>query len=398
MFNRSFAPIALALSLSFLIDADASWKRHTIDKSSRGADGTRLLDVDGDGLLDIATGWEEGGVTRAYRNPGHAFAKEAWPHVTVGKTRSVEDAVFVDLDQDGAMDVVSSCEGNMQSILFHWAPANKQAYWNSENWITQELPGAKKMTRWMFCTPMQVDGKHGPDLICGSKNPKATIGIWIAPENPRDLDAWKWHPLREAGWIMSLITTDMDGDGDDDLLFTDRKGAHSICSWLENPGEEDALKESWVEHPIGAAGEEAMFCSTGDFNLDGLTDVVLGIRPNRIGLFLRECECGDDWKPEFITIPPDHGGAKAVSIGDINLDGLPDLAFTCEHADGPKKGASWISRDKEGKWTFHDISGSAGIKHDLAPLLDLDGDGDLDLLTCEEREFNAIIWYENPTR
>ena len=29
------------------------WKRHTIDKSSRGADGVRLADVNGDGLQDI---------------------------------------------------------------------------------------------------------------------------------------------------------------------------------------------------------------------------------------------------------------------------------------------------------------------------------------------------------
>ena len=36
------------------------WNRHTIDNSSRGADGIRLLDVNADGLLDIATGWEEG--------------------------------------------------------------------------------------------------------------------------------------------------------------------------------------------------------------------------------------------------------------------------------------------------------------------------------------------------
>ena len=34
-----------------------------IDASSRGADGVRLADVNGDGLMDITTGWEEGGIT-----------------------------------------------------------------------------------------------------------------------------------------------------------------------------------------------------------------------------------------------------------------------------------------------------------------------------------------------
>jgi hypothetical protein len=34
-------------------------------------------------------------------------------------------------------------------------------------------------------------------------------------------------------------------------------------------------------------------------------------------------------------------------------------------------------------------------------LVDLDGDSDLDILTCEEREGGrglGIIWYENPSR
>jgi hypothetical protein len=31
-------------------------------------------------------------------------------------------------------------------------------------------------------------------------------------------------------------------------------------------------------------------------------------------------------------------------------------------------------------------------------LVDLDGDGDLDVLTCEERAGLGVIWYENPAR
>ncbi|MCA9051673.1 MAG: hypothetical protein KDA89_23205, partial [Planctomycetaceae bacterium] len=40
---------------------EVPWHRHTIDQSSQGADGVRFGDVDGDGRLDLATGWEEGG-------------------------------------------------------------------------------------------------------------------------------------------------------------------------------------------------------------------------------------------------------------------------------------------------------------------------------------------------
>ena len=38
-----------------------------------------------------------------------------------------------------------------------------------------------------------------------------------------------------------------------------------------------------------------------------------------------------------------------------------------------------------------------GSKYDLVELIDLDDDGDLDVLTCEENVNLGVIWYENPT-
>jgi len=35
--------------------AQNSWKRHTIDNSSQGADGVKLGDFNGDGLMDVVT-------------------------------------------------------------------------------------------------------------------------------------------------------------------------------------------------------------------------------------------------------------------------------------------------------------------------------------------------------
>ena len=50
---------ALAILFASLLAAEP-WPRHVIDDSSVGADGVRLADVNGDGLPDITTGWEEG--------------------------------------------------------------------------------------------------------------------------------------------------------------------------------------------------------------------------------------------------------------------------------------------------------------------------------------------------
>ena len=44
------------------------------------------------------------------------------------------------------------------------------------------------------------------------------------------------------------------------------------------------------------------------------------------------------------------------------------------------------------------ISDLQGSKFDLLQLMDVDQDGDLDVITCEERDNLGLVWYENPTR
>jgi hypothetical protein len=84
-----------------------------------------------------------------------------------------------------------------------------------------------------------------------------------------------------------------------------------------------------------------------------------------------------------------------VTVADVDLDGNSDLILTCEGAGGSKSGVIWAKLP--GTDVF-DISGSAGVKFDLAPALDLDGDGDLDVITTEETDNLGLIWYENPTK
>lgn len=437
------------------------WKRHTIDNSSRGADGVRVADVNGDGRLDFVTGWEEGGRIRVCINPGPKKAKQLWPSVTVGKVRSPEDAVFVDLDGDGAIDVVSCCEGRTRTMFVHWAPRDRSKYLDAAAWKTEPIPASKNLTSWMYCLPLQVDGKRGIDLVAGSKAKNAQIGWWESPENPRDLAAWKWHTIDKAGWVMSLLADDVDGDGDLDVVTSDRKGKRRGCRWLENPGPGAAQSKPWRAHEIGGTGKQVMFMVRTDFNNDKRTDYAVAVKgvgililtrkagkansfssrsiplPGNTGtakavhvfdvdrdgrldlVFTCENAKGNSgvmwlspastakttstrpgWKPYSIPLPPGTGGEKAVHVADIDRNGRLDVVFTCANAKN-KSAVMWLSRADAAanRWTAHEISGTKeGIKFDLIQLVDLDGDGDLDVITCEERDNLGVIWYENPTR
>ena len=319
------------------------WVRHTIDDSLVGADGVKLADVSGDGLPDITSGWEESGVSRVYLNPGQAGARNPWPAVTVGTAPSVEGAVFTDLDGDGSLDVVSSTEGETRTVFIHWAPPDKKQYMNPRAWTTEGLPGSAQLTQWMFGVPMQIDGQGGVDLLVGSKGPAAGVGWFESPPQPRQLSQWKWHPLARAGWIMSLISSDMDSDGDRDVVLSDRHGALQGAYWLENPGQSSVKNQPWTRHTIGARGRETMFLTLADLDQDGMVDVLAAVKPDQVLYLRRKHENGTMWETFAISLPEGVGTAKAVSVGDIDHDNQLDLVFTCEKATGERSGVMWMS-------------------------------------------------------
>ena len=382
------------------------WVRHAIDDFASGADGVRLADLNDDGRPDIATGWEEAGVTRVYLHPGKSKVKERWPAVAVGRTPSVEDAVLIDLDGDGRRDVISSCEGGTKTVFVHWGPKDSADLLVPSAWQSGPIKVSEKAGTWMFAVGMELDDRKGVELVVGPKG--GGDMVWFrAGENPRDLAAYEKFVISPTGWIMSIRATDMDGDGDADLLISDRKGSHRACRWLENPGADspDALVKPWKNHNVGAVGREVMFLTTGDVDRDGLEDVVAAVKPYDVMWFKRLDKTGDRWELRTLVYPENTGNAKGVAVGDVTGDGRPDLVISCEHAEGDKRGIVYLQQGKTpaDKWIARELGGAAGIKYDRIELVDLDEDGDLDVLTCEENEGPGsrglgVIWYENPTR
>ncbi|MBL8290366.1 MAG: VCBS repeat-containing protein [Bryobacterales bacterium] len=375
--------VALLLAAALL---GKPWTRYTIDDSSRGADGVRLIDINTDGRPDIATAWEEGGLIRVYFNPSRVDARRPWPAVTVGKVASPEDAVFADLDRDLAFDVVSSAEGNTRSLQVHWAPKDPDRFFDPSAWTTTAIPAAANLMQWMFAAPWS---NH---VVAAGKGPGAALGWFEIPANARDTAAWRWHPLRPVGWIMSVLPIDMDADGDSDILFSDRRGPRSGVFFLANPGD---VTKPWPEIAVGSAGREVMFLDVADVDGDGLRDVAAAVKPNDIEIHYRLDKAGTRWRTEAVSFPGDlTGTAKAVRVADVDLDGHPDLLYSAEAATGPRSGVIWYSLRHK---TFHDIAGPEGVKYDLMELLDLDADGDLDVVTTEETAGLGLVWYENPS-
>lgn len=384
--------IALAAGLAH--PPGAPWTRHVVDASSRGADGVKLADLNGDGLPDIATGWEEGGITRSYLHPGHAAVRSPWPAVTVGNTPDVEDALWVDLDGDGRLDVIALCEGKTRKALVHWGPDSADALLDPGAWRQASIPALNDRTQWMYAARMRDAGNAA--LALGAKGPDAVVGL-LRMAGGRDVQQWAWQELSQAGWIMSLKVIDMDGDGLADLLLSDRRGDLRGVRWLRNPGGDG--HGAWESIGIGDTDAEVMFLSVADLDGDGLDDILVATKPGEIRWLRRLDAGGRRWETEVIPYPEGVGTAKAVVAGDLNGDGRKELVLNCEQAHGERHGVFGLRRGDADAWEAFAIGGPVGVKFDRIELLDLTGNGRLDILTCEEAEQSlglGVIWYENP--
>lgn len=395
----------LLLLFGLHAQSQINWQIHVIDNSSSGADGVKLADINNDGRLDIVTGWEEGGFTKLYIQPELKSVKENWPSLTVGKTPNVEDAVFADLNNDGKLDIVSCTENKTQKIFVHWNLGKNVL--QAENWKQEILPASDGLMMWMYAEPLQLDDRNGVDLIAAGKNENAAIGWFESPENPNILNDWKWHEISPVGWVMSILKKDMDNDGDTDIIISDRRGKLQGCRWLENPGVGEAQKQPWLNHFIGAENLEVMFMCMTDLNGDGIEEAIVCEKNHEtIRIYERQNIVSSKWKEQIIKIPAVTGSAKSVEAGDLNNDGVPDLILSTETLGKVRYGLIWldgrkISDSKETDWQM--ISGFHNAKYDKVELIDLDQDGDLDVLICEENfgensEGLGVIWYENQVK
>ncbi len=383
----------------------AGWQRFAIDNAFQGADGVRLADANRDGRLDIATGWEQSGVTRIYLHPGREAVTAAWPSVTVGQAPAVEDAVWVDLNGDGYLDVLSSCEGKEQSLRVHLSPPSIDRLLDPPAWTTEVLTASQGKSQWMYALPLSTQrtaDQYRATLAVGSKGQQAMVGV-LSYQTTGATSVATLEKLIDAKWIMSLEQYDVDGDRDMDIVYSDRKGSRSGVYWLENL----ESGQRWKPHTIGALGKEVMFLQVvpGGQNASATSlTLMAAVKPRKIHRFTPQADTRLPWHETVIDIEPAEkiGDAKSVAMGDLNLDGRDELVFSCEAAHHERQGIVYLSQfADDAPWAMQELSGPVGIKYDRLELIDMDFDGDLDVLTCEESEGGqglGVIWYANPLR
>jgi hypothetical protein len=258
-----------------------------------------------------------------------------------------------------------------------------------------------------------IDGDGQLDIVIASGRGGGMY--WY--EYPR----WTKHAIRATGsWTTEMRTTDVDRDGDMDLVVPDAAG----LKWYRNPrpAGDPRTGSLWTEFLIGAAGANNHDVEVGDVNLDGKVDAVSRRkRGGATNVWLQNSPTS------WTRVVASTRAGEGTDLGDIDHDGDLDIAhngFWLENANG--EGTAWIERPvasnwprdvgvlvvdvdrngrqdivlgpsesakgrlawystsnpRSGPWTEHVVDGTVSYLHTFKAA-DMDRDGDLDLVTAE---------------
>ena len=297
-----------------------NWPFHVVTTDNTADGGVNVLDVDGDGWLDIVS---SGSWFRNNRSPASGpFTKYVYDSASFGG----HDMVVADIDGDGRRDVVvntdkGSRNGGENGLFWFRIPADPTKPW------TKTRIGREVHSGVWPAGIGDIDGDGDMDVFNRAwyENADGKGGKWIEHDNVG------FGRRGRFGYSQQSALVDVDGDRDVDIVhgesdfFDDAK-----IQWSENV---DGKGRTWRAHALPMNGETA-----GDFH--------------------------------------------SVNAGDFDRDGDVDV-FAAESEWMATRARWFIWENVDGKGTFERRTILEGLGAHNAVVADMDGDGDLDIANKE---------------
>ncbi len=268
-----------------------------------------VLDVDGDGDLDIASGrnW--------YENPHwtkHADFRDGAE--TNGPEIDDNSEFAMDVNFDGRMDVVSSGWMFLKGAFWYENPGKKDVVWKP-----RRIHMALNMEGVIHG---DIDSDGDDDILCNHWSLVKGQGMtWL---EHIDKDPWfVEHVVGTKGDIHGNGLGDINGDGRVDIV--------TPVGWYEQPGH--ATDTPWTFHDDysfepakgrGNAGSHPILVH--DVDEDGLNDVIIG-SAHAYGLAWMQQKVAANGKRTFEKhwIETEYSQFHTMVLEDLNGDGKPDL-------------------------------------------------------------------------
>jgi hypothetical protein len=240
-----------------------------------------------------------------------------------------------------------------------------------------------------------IDGDGKTDIICSSSGLLGSSGAILFQNTP---DSWTELRFGTVGESVALLDI---GSGMGRINIAGGDGKSVV--WYENPRESggNARTGAWIRHVAATltdAGEDAF--ASGVFSSSDRMDLIVAsnedMPANPTGLYhiIAPVDRRSAWTVQ--TIDSTYQAVHGISVGDMNKDGTLDFVALEEeqaHNVGPgfnqnfnnQKVAVWYN-DGNGNFTQQIIATTGGHNQVLG---DIEGDGDLDILSANHGYYGA---------
>ncbi|MEM7408666.1 MAG: VCBS repeat-containing protein [Myxococcota bacterium] len=352
-------------------------------------------DLDGDGDLDVLTGW--GSPTLKYFENTGTVASGSWVERTGAANPFDEIGVvfyaapaFGDLDGDGDLDVASAQKSFGPALYLENVGTTASPRFVER--VGDENPLDDTRMSFSTVTLGDLDGDGDLDFLEGSQAGTSFVDFFENPGVRAQQPAIELTGALDPLGGVSLpggdpVLADFDADGDRDAVIGQSDGT---LAYFENT--RDALAPLFTERTgpanpfdgidVGSDAAPALL----DLEGDGDPDVVVGAADGTLATLENNGSAG---APAFTLLTGtnplaafDVGDAARVSIGDLDADGDPDVVAgnstgSLRYFENTGSRIAPSFTENTGAANPFDTIGTASAS---APALaDLEGDGDLDL-------------------
>jgi hypothetical protein len=356
-----------------------------------------LGDLDGDGDLDAVSG-ESNGTLRYFRNTGASTAPSFVEVLGTGNPFLGFDAgtqsspALADVDGDGDLDVAVGFNGTA-SLRYLRNDGSSSAPQFVDVGVGTDNPFDGIILR-LRSTPAlaDTDGDFDLDVVVGDTDGKFSYllnnGASSAPAYVDERGAASPISGPDVGSRAKPVLADLDGDGDLDAVVGEGSG---LLFYFENTGSAAAPAYEALTGPANPFDgfDSGIRCTVGlgDVDGDGDLDAVAG---DNAGTFHYLENSGSSSAPAFAELT---GGANPFdglnpgfnstpALADVDADG--DLDMVAGHYYGTLH--LYRNTGSSAAPAFVEVTGTANafgvpMGEESAPtLVDVDGDGDLDVV------------------
>ena len=209
--------------------------------------------------------------------------------------------------------------------------------------------------------------------------------IQLTPSSPLGHDFSKEeHPT-----IAHVRIVDLDQDGLQDVLVCDVLGQH--VGWIHQTFEGEFAERKLLSDISGAVHVEVV-----DFDRDGDLDVLIAA----MGVILpTDAKMGqviileNDGNEKFTKHLIASGIQRVTDVQAGDLDGDGDLDLSVAQFGYTQGQVQWFENDGEWNFSPHQLIDRSGAIH--APIVDIDNDGDLDVLALLSQEWETVYAFVN---